>query len=78
MDDNKNITFNKFLTALPDVSRHYGWRYGQSLFNLLLAVRPNLAEVIRATPIDPFYADEADDIDPEVWELLESRWDEVV
>lgn len=30
------------------------WRYGQALFNSLLSIRPDLAERIRGTEIDPF------------------------
>lgn len=30
-------------------------RPGQALFNLLLEVRPDIAEVMRATPSDPFW-----------------------
>lgn len=33
------------------------WRSGQALFNALLEVRPELAEQIRATIMDPFYQD---------------------
>jgi hypothetical protein len=32
------------------------WRYGQALFNILLDVRPDLAEQVRGTDKDPFYA----------------------
>ena len=32
------------------------WRYGQALFNVLLEVRPDLAEQVRGTDKDPFYA----------------------
>lgn len=33
------------------------WRYGQTLFNVLYRTRPDLTEQIRATPLDPFYAE---------------------
>lgn len=36
------------------------WRYGQALFNTLSAVRPELAEQVRGTHVDPFYATKRD------------------
>lgn len=33
-------------------------RYGQFYFNMLYKVRPDVADKIRATPLDPFYWDE--------------------
>lgn len=35
--------------------RHKTLRAGQALFNALLLVRPDLAEEIRGTDLDPFY-----------------------
>lgn len=71
----QDVSYARFLSTIPEVARHYEWRYGQALFNLLTRVRPSLAEAVRATPIDPFYR-EQDDIATELWEMLESRWDE--
>lgn len=75
--DYSTITYDKFLSALPHVARDKEWRYGQALFNLLAQVRPALAESIRATPLDPFYREQYD-IDPSLWTLLETRWNESV
>jgi len=75
MNTRTHITFHEILPLIPMRMEMRGERYGQALFNILTLCRPNLAEVLRATPIDPFYADEVGDIDPEVWELLASRWD---
>lgn len=33
-------------------------RYGQHYFNTLYAVRPDVADKIRATPLDPFFDDD--------------------
>lgn len=33
------------------------WRKGQAYFNVLSDVRPDLAERVRATILDPFYSD---------------------
>ena len=38
-------------------SRHKNYRDGQCLFNALYLVKPNLADEIRGSPMDPFYQD---------------------
>jgi hypothetical protein len=43
---NKNYTENRTIG---------GWRLGQSFFNCLFEQRPDLANEIRATPLDCFY-----------------------
>jgi len=50
------------LTEFYKAVRAYGLaspqqREGQVLFNVLCALRPDLAEQIRATNLDPFYDD---------------------
>lgn len=37
------------------------WRIGQAYFNTLVEARPDLAEKVRGTNLDPFYADNAMD-----------------
>ena len=37
------------------------WRFGQAAFNVLAEVRPDLAEQVRGTQRDPFYARDASD-----------------
>lgn len=69
----ENLTYEKFILALPEVARYYEWRYGQALFNLLSKVRPELAEKIRGGQLDPFYRD-LDGISPELWTLLQTEW----
>jgi hypothetical protein len=52
-------TFEEFIsehyanvhTVLPEQ------RPGQALFNHVAIIRPDIAEVLRATPVDPFYDD---------------------
>lgn len=34
------------------------WRKGQTMFNVLLDLRPDIAERIRDTELDPFHRDE--------------------
>ena len=47
-----------------------GWRKGQVLFNVLYDERPEWADEIRATEIDPFYEDQKI---PAFWEWLEQK-----
>ena len=37
------------------LARHKTWRAGQGLFNAILLVRPDIAEEIRGTEMDPFH-----------------------
>lgn len=37
---------------------HPEWRYGQAAFNVLDAVRPELAKQVVATDLDPFYIED--------------------
>lgn len=55
---NTTVTYDDFLEAvLIGSARHTNWRLGQTAFNALSDMRPDIAEKIRTTPIDPFYAD---------------------
>ena len=48
--------FNDFLGAVPAaIKDNPNWRLGQAYFNVLFDLRPDLAERIRTTPLDPFY-----------------------
>jgi hypothetical protein len=38
---------------------HPEWRSGQSLFNAIESLRPDLADKIRSTTSDPFYSNES-------------------
>jgi len=46
-------------------------RYGQVYFNLLDSHRPDIAEKIRSTKLDPFFHDE---VKKEIHEFVESQW----
>lgn len=52
--------FNEFVVAADEYSqsRLPDWRIGQSAFNLLYRVRPDLAEMLRGSDFDPFYKNE--------------------
>ena len=68
------ITYNKFIATVPEIARFYEWRYGQALFNALTKIRPQLAEKVRGSRIDPFYR-ESGEIAPELFSMLENEWD---
>lgn len=48
------------------------WREGQTYFNVLHRQRPELAEKLRTTSLDPFYRDERVEA---VQEWLQDNWD---
>ena len=50
------MTFNEY-TKKAVAARRPGLRWGQVMFNTLYEVRPDLAEQVRGTDIDPFYDD---------------------
>lgn len=54
-------TFENFINkhyALAHTVVPHEQRSGQALFNHLVNVRPDIAEVLRASPVDPFYDDD--------------------
>lgn len=55
------MTFEQFVVELSHQRRLHGdvWRYGQTVFNVLHVIRPDLAERMRgAYELDPFYRDD--------------------
>lgn len=70
------ISFNDFLA---DASIKFEkWsktdssiRYGQVYFNLLSAARPDIAEALRGTMLDPFHKES---VKPETHKFVESKW----
>lgn len=51
------MNLHQFYMGVWTRARTQRWRVGQALFNNLLDVRPDLAEQIRGTDKDPFYAE---------------------
>jgi hypothetical protein len=52
------VSYDDYLEAVLIASvQHTNWRVGQCAFNALTTMRPELAEFIRGTELDPFYAD---------------------
>lgn len=54
-----DMTFEKFLDKLVEYrNSNPSQRHGRAFFNLLCEVRPDLAERLRGSTIDPFYRDD--------------------
>lgn len=54
--ESAKLDFTDYLKLVVIVrSENPSWRKGQTYFNVLHDVRPDLAELIRGTSIDPFY-----------------------
>ena len=51
------IPFDDFMEIFARTPRPDGWRDGQTLFNIVHAVRPDVADAIRGSLCDPFYQD---------------------
>lgn len=52
-----DLTFEGYLSACQaNYFAHPEWRWGQTLFNVLHTVRPDLSERVRGTLFDPFYS----------------------
>ena len=67
------MTYADFIIAS---TQHYGenrrdLRFGQAVFNVLATVRPDIAEELRGSKLDPFYKESVSD---EVWSFIKSKW----
>jgi hypothetical protein len=64
--------FRRFVEL--ECGRHRNWREGQTAFNLLYILRPDLSEQIRGdVQLDPFYVDGKL---PAFWAWVEQEWGE--
>jgi hypothetical protein len=53
------VTYAEFVTKVSTTFvAEPLWRLGQTAFNVLYEVAPDLADEIRATELDPFYLDD--------------------
>jgi hypothetical protein len=53
-----NVSYDDYLeSVIISATRYKNWRLGQTMFNVLAELRPDIAERVRATEADPFYAD---------------------
>jgi|SaaInlStandDraft_6_1057023.scaffolds.fasta_scaffold99728_1 hypothetical protein len=55
------MTIDDYLEQVSkSIPAHPEWRYGQTLFNVLYDMDPELGNKVRATRLDPYYANEDD------------------
>ena len=69
-----SMDYHQFLLAFVNNEKPQSWRRGQYAFNLLHSMKPKLAELVRATPIDPFHRDERI---PAFLEFVQAHWEDV-
>jgi hypothetical protein len=50
-----------------------GWRKGQAYFNYLSGYRPDIADQVKGTPVDPYFLDE---LVPVFLNVVEALWDD--
>jgi hypothetical protein len=51
--------YAEFMTEVGRaIMKHPEWRYGQTVFNVMHSMHPELADKFRGTSVDPFYKDE--------------------
>lgn len=70
------MTYNEFVSTTSKEYENWRkidstYRYGQCVFNILAALRPDISEQIRATKIDPFYREY---VSQDFWSFVEERW----
>jgi hypothetical protein len=53
------MQFHEYLgEVVQALNKFESWRVGQTYFNVLYRVRPDLSEAIRGTHLDPFHNDD--------------------
>ncbi len=71
------LSLHKFYFDAITRARVNKERYGQAMFNHLCKVKPELAEKVRATDMDPFYIER---LDHPNWDrfvaFIEKEWNE--
>ena len=66
------MTFREYLIEVGKMQKGTGWRYGQTLFNVLYIYRPGLACDVRGTEYDPYYKSDGNTDGFFYW--LQARW----
>lgn len=61
-------------TVIAERSTHDTWRHGQTAFNVLYRLRPDLSEQVRATPLDPFHCLDDDPRIDRFYEWVATNW----
>lgn len=67
-------TFTQFMNEVADLSIALRHRKGQALFNHLVDELPEVANSIRATPLDPFFHSEDSRVYKECVRWLKNNW----
>lgn len=71
--DTPMTTYSDYTTKVGEQLAAYPhWRRGQAAFNVLWAMREDLADKVSTTQLDPFYRD---DRLPEFFGWVEENWD---
>lgn len=73
----KYISYTDFIADVSikheQIFRLFGWRYGQTYFNLLAQANIKMANTIRATDLDPFFLEEMTELHHQ---MLERIWND--
>jgi hypothetical protein len=78
MKESETVSFNNYLVQFNlDFAKNeqHGIRYGQQMFNTLHSIKPELANHIRGTELDPFHKEISPDVF-DIFEYLEKHWEE--
>lgn len=67
------MTFADFVKSANDLydSKKPELRYGQALFTQLATVRPDIADALIGTTLDPYYGSV---VSPDTWTFICDRW----
>lgn len=66
--------FSKYIAECYEMQEiHPSWRWGQTLFNTLHMMSPNMANEIRGTDVDPYYAEPGDGREMAFWDWIAER-----
>jgi len=69
------LSLHRFYFDAITFARPNRYRYGQVMFNYLELVRPDLAEQVRATDMDPFYCESPKDPQFDRFiQFIETNW----
>lgn len=70
--DTPTTTYEEYVAAVTNKLKDYPtWRQGQAAFNMLWEMRPELADQVHTSKLDPFHRD---DRLPEFYEWVEDNW----
>jgi len=67
-------TLHKLYSVARTRAKSQDERYGQALFNTLVQIRPDIAERLRGSPDDPFYANGGDERAERAIAVIEAMW----